>query len=224
MNREVQGLRLLPAALKWFFMRQGPLTTGSAPVGAFCYTREGLEAPDVQIHFASGATLYNTDGKISALKAPAVTAVVNQSRPESRGSIHINSANIADAPKISANYLDSALDRDTLLRGVRIVLSIFDQSDLQPYLTGRMSPTQEVDANSDDALMDYIRQDASTVYHPTSTCSMGKVVDENLRVMGVESLSVIDASVMPYVVSGNTNAATIMLAEKGADQLLAARG
>jgi choline dehydrogenase-like flavoprotein len=72
--------------------------------------------------------------------------------------------------------------------------------------------------------MAYIRQEATTVYHPTSTCSIGKVVDENLRVLGVEGLSVIDASVMPYVVSGNTNAATIMLAEKGADQLLTARG
>ena len=75
----------------------------------------------------------------------------------------------------------------------------------------------------DDALLEYIRQEANTVYHPTSTCSIGKVVDENLRVTGVDGLSVIDASVMPYVVSGNTNAATIMLAEKGADQLLAAR-
>ena len=125
-NREVQGLRLIPAALRWFFLREGPLTTGSAPVGAFCHTRDGLEAPDVQIHFASGGTLYNDAGKIRALKQPAVTAVVNQSRPESRGSIHAKSADIADAPVIAANYLSSQLDRDTLLRGMRILLNIFE--------------------------------------------------------------------------------------------------
>jgi choline dehydrogenase len=222
-NREVQGLRLVPAALRWFFLRQGPLTTGSAPVGAFCYTREGLEAPDVQIHFASGGTLYNNEGKIQALKNPAVTAVVNQSRPESRGSIHITDASINSAPAIHANYLSSQLDRDTLLRGVRILLNIFDQGELQPYLTGRLSPEQAVNPDSDEELMAYIRREANTVYHPTSTCSIGKVVDEHLNVIGVSGLSVMDASVMPYVVSGNTNAATIMLAEKGADHLLAAR-
>ena len=222
-NREVQGVNLGAAALKWFFLREGPLTTGSAPVGAFCYTREGLEAPDVQIHFASGGTLYNNAGKIQAMKEPAITAVVNQSRPESRGSIHVKSTNIADAPAISANYLSSPLDQDTLLKGMRILLDVFQQSDLQPYLKQRLSPSENVDVNSDDDLMTYIRNEASTVYHPTSTCSIGKVVDPSLRVMGLEGLSVIDASVMPYVVSGNTNAATIMLAEKGADLLLEAR-
>lgn len=223
-NREVQGLNLIPAALKWLFLRQGPLTTGSAPVGAFCHTKEGLEAPDVQIHFASGGTLYNNEGKIQAMEEPAVTAVVNQSRPESRGSIHIKSADINEAPSIVANYLSSPLDQDTLLKGMRILLNIFAQSGMRPYLNDRLSPGTDVDVSSDEDLMAYIRREATTVYHPTSTCSIGKVVDENLRVIGLEGLSVIDASVMPYVVSGNTNAATIMLAEKGADQLLAARG
>jgi choline dehydrogenase len=177
----------------------------------------------VQIHFASGGTLYNNEGKIQALKNPAVTAVVNQSRPESRGSIHITDASINSAPAIHANYLSSQLDRDTLLSGMRILLNIFDQGELQPYLTGRLSPEQAVNPDSDEELMAYIRREANTVYHPTSTCSIGKVVDEHLNVIGVSGLSVMDASVMPYVVSGNTNAATIMLAEKGADHLLAAR-
>ena len=107
---------------------------------------------------------------------------------------------------------------------MRILLNIFAQSGMQPYLNDRLSPSPDVDVSSDEDLMAYIRQEATTVYHPTSTCSIGKVVDENLRVLGVEGLSVIDASVMPYVVSGNTNAATIMLAEKGADQVVTARG
>ena len=221
-NREVQGWRLVPAALRWFFQRQGPLTTGSAPVGGFWSTREGLEAPDIQIHFASGATLYNNEGKIEALDMPAISAVVNQSRPESRGSIHIKTNLPSDAPVIKANYLSTQLDQETILKGIRILLDVFKQSPLDPYLTGRLLPDPTIDCDDDEALMDYIRGDASTVYHPTSTCSIGKVVDENLKVIGVEGLSVIDASVMPYVVSGNTNAASIMIAEKAADQLLAA--
>lgn len=222
-NREVQGWRIITAAMQWFFQRQGPLTTGSAPVGGFWYTKPGLEAPDVQFHFASGATLYNDEGKIRALEQPAMTAIVNQSRPESRGSIHIQSDDINDAPIIRANYLSTPLDKETIVAGMRILLNVFDQSPLGPYLKGRLAPAADINLDSDEELLNYIRADATTVYHPTSTCSIGKVVDENLNVMGVNGLSVMDASVMPYVVSGNTNAATIMLAEKGSDHLLAAR-
>ena len=218
-NREVQGLRLIPTVMKWFLGRTGPLTTGSAPVGGFWYTRGGLEAPDIQIHFASGATLYNNEGKIEPLKIPAMTAVVNQSRPESRGSIHIRTSEASDAPEIHANYLSADLDRQTIIKGVRLLLKIFSAEPLQDHLTGRLSPGQDIDTSSDDELLEYVRGDASTVYHPTSTCSIGKVVDENLFVQGVSGLSVADASVMPYVVSGNTNAAAIMIGEKASDIL-----
>ena len=195
------------------------MTTGSAPVGGFWYTRGGLEAPDIQIHFASGATLYNNEGKIEPLKIPAMTAVVNQSRPESRGSIHIRTSEASDAPEIHANYLSADLDRQTIIKGVRLLLKIFSAEPLQDHLTGRLSPGQDIDISSDDELLEYVRGDASTVYHPTSTCSIGKVVDENLFVQGVSGLSVADASVMPYVVSGNTNAAAIMIGEKASDIL-----
>lgn len=221
-NREVQGLRLVPTALKWLLARNGPLTTGSAPVGGFWYTREGLEVPDVQIHFASGSTLHNNEGKIRATQVPAMTAVVNQNRPESTGSIHIRTNHAGDAPEIQANYLSAEADRQCLMRGVRMLLEIFEQESLTPFLTQRITPEAAVDASDDDALLEFIRQDASTVYHPTSTCAIGKVVDPNLRVIGVEGLSIADASVMPVVVSGNTNAATIMVAEKAADILLRA--
>ena len=218
-NREVQGWRLLPAALKWLFLRQGPLTTGSAPVGGFWYTRNGVEAPDVQIHFASGATLYNEDGKIQPLPIPAMTAVVNQSRPESRGWIHITSADAMAAPAIQPNYLTADTDRQTIIKGLRLLISIFEAPALAPFALERLSPTTDVD-NSDEALLAYVREDANTVYHPTSTCSIGPVVDATLNVHGVTGLSVADASVMPNVVSGNTNAATIMVAEKAAEILL----
>lgn len=220
-NREVQGPRLISAAAKWFFNRSGPLTAGSAPVGAFWYTREGLEAPDIQIHFASGATLYNNEGKIRPLGQAAMTAVVNQSRPESRGSIHIHSADRNDSPTIQANYLSTELDRRTMVKGMQLLMQVFESPVLKEHVTGRLSPSADLNIEDEAAILEYVREDASTVYHPTSTCSIGKVVNENLLVDGVENLSVVDASVMPYVVSGNTNAATIMLAEKNADFLKA---
>ena len=104
-----------------------------------------------------------------------------------------------------------------------MLMDIFEAEPLQDFLTGRISPTADADLSSDQAMLEYIREDANTVYHPTSTCAIGKVVDEHLNVIGVQGLSVADASVMPYVVSGNTNAATIMVAEKAADELLASR-
>ncbi|MFP6835555.1 MAG: GMC family oxidoreductase N-terminal domain-containing protein [Pseudomonadales bacterium] len=221
-NREVQGWRLLPTAMKWLFLRRGPLTTGSAPVGGFWYSRDGLEAPDLQIHFASGATLYNSEGRIRPMPIPAMTAVVNQSRPESVGSIHIDGIEPGQPPLIQANYLDSEVDRQTLIRGLRMIVGIFETEAMGAMVTGRLAP--DVDMSSDDELLEYIRNDASTTFHPTSTCRIGSVVDANLRVQGVAGLSVADASVMPYVVSGNTNAATIMIAEKAADLFLAAEG
>lgn len=217
-NREVQGWRLAPTALRWLLTRGGPLTTGSAPVGGFWYTREGLEAPDIQIHFASGATLYNNQGRIKAMPIPAMTAVADQNRPESSGSLHITSTDPHAPPRIRASYLDSEVDRKTLIDGLRLVVSIFESQAMAPFVTERIAP--QVNVDSDDELLDYIRGDAVTSYHPTSTCRIGSVVDPDLSVKGVSGLSVVDASVMPYVVSGNTNAATIMIAEKAAEQHL----
>ena len=220
-NREVQGLRLVPTVMKWLLRREGPLTTGSAPVGAFWYTKDGLEVPDVQIHFASGATLYNNEGRIRPTQQPAMTGVVNQNRPYSKGSIHIRTAEANHAPEIHANYLTAQEDQLTLIRGLRLLEQIFTAQPLEEYLTGRVSPNPDINMDSDDELLDYVRADASTVYHPTSTCAIGKVVDENLNVYGVEGVTIADASVMPFVVSGNTNAATIMIAEKASDLLQA---
>lgn len=218
-NREVQGWRLGVAALRWLFLRQGPLTTGSAPAGGFGYTQEGIEAPDVQFFFASGATLYNDDGKIKAMPIPALTGAVDQSRPESRGSVHITSKRVDDKPEIRANYLSTELDRTTMIRGLRMVTKMFEGEPMRRYVTGRIAPGGAVDINDDAALLEYIRGDAGTGYHPTSTCAIGKVVDPGLKVYGIDGLYVADASVMPNVVSGNTNAATIMIGEKAADLL-----
>ena len=222
-NREVSGLRLVSAAIKWLFLRDGPLTTGSAPVGGFFYTREGLDAPDVQLHFASGATLYNEAGKIMPTEYPAMTAVVNQNRPESRGQQHIQSNNPGDYPRIQPNYLSAELDRTTLLDAVRFLLRIFESHALNGYRLDRISPTPET--VRDEELLAHIRATANTTYHPVGTCKMGSdnqaVVDDRLRVHGVSGLMVADASVMPLLVSGNTNAAAIMIGEKAADLIAA---
>lgn len=222
-NREVEGWRLLPTALKWLLLRRGSLTTGSAPVGGFFYTRADLEAPDVQLHFASGSTLYNEAGKIRPTPEAGMTAVVNQSRPLSRGHLHIRSSDPAQYPAIHANYLSEELDRTTLLAAVKFMSLVFESDALAPYRLERMSPTPG--ATSDEELMEHIRQTASTVYHPVGTCKMGSdaqaVVDDRLRVHGIDGLMVADASIMPLLVSGNTNAASIMIAEKAADFLLA---
>jgi len=149
---------------------------------------------------------------------PAMTAVADQNRPESTGSLHITSNDPHAPPRIRASYLDSEVDRKTLIDGLRLVVSIFESQAMAPFVTERIAP--QVNVDSDDELLDYIRGDAVTSYHPTSTCRIGSVVDPDLSVKGVSGLSVVDASVMPYVVSGNTNAATIMIAEKAAEQHL----
>ncbi len=218
-NREVQGWRLGVAAMNWFFRRRGPLSAGSALCGGFAYTRDDIDAPDVQFFFASGATLFNANGKIKALPIPAITCAVDQSRPESRGSVHIRSTRPDEHPEIRANYLATDNDRQTMTRGLRMIERIFNDKAMQPYITTRMSPGPALDMNDDDALLAYLRADAGTAYHPTSTCAIGKVVDSGLRVFGLNGLSVADASIMPSVVSGNTNAAAIMIGERASDLL-----
>ena len=220
-NREVLGWRLLPTSIRWLLFRSGALTNGSATAGGFWFSRSGLVAPDIQIHFASGATLHNNKGRIRALDSPAITAVVGQSRPESTGSVHItkNRANVP--PLIKANYLSSEIARRTVVDGLRLLIKIFESKSMSSVVTRRVSP--QINIDSDTELLDYIRSAAITSYHPTSTCRIGSVVDNDLRVYGVHGLSVVDASIMPYVVSGNTNAATIMIAEKAANKHLEIR-
>ncbi|MDH5736760.1 MAG: choline dehydrogenase [Gammaproteobacteria bacterium] len=222
-NMDVQGIRLIPTVLKYLFFRRGPLTFGSAPVGAFAYTRNDIEAPDIQIHFASGATNFQPGKKgIEAMKFHAMTGVVNQSRPESRGHIHIRSANPGEHPEILANYLDHETDRETLVKGMRLLQQIFESPSLDAYRGNRLMPGEHVVTDSD--LLDYIREDATTVFHPVGTCKMGSdtmaVVNDKLQVQGLRNLRIVDASIMPTLVSGNTNAAVIMVAEKAADMIL----
>ncbi len=190
---------------------RGPLTSNFAESGGFIRTREGLDAPDVQLHMIpilfpeAGAGEIVVDGW-------ALSACVL--RPTSTGFVKLRSRVPTTKPRILHNYIVSDEDRATMVAGVRRCLEIVGQPALAA-LTGELVAPP---AGDDDAsLLAYIERNSTTLYHPVGTCAMGRVVDAELRVMGIESLRVVDASVMPTLVRGNTNAPTIMIAERAAD-------
>jgi len=208
------------AGLQYALARRGALMMGAAPIGLFARTRPGLDSPDVQYQFLAGSFVRPGE---EMHDFPACQATCIPCRPESRGWLRIRSPDPAAAPAIQPNYLSTQADKDTLIAGLRIARGIFQTAAMQKFVSAEFLPGPE--AQSDDDLLDHIRQTAGTTYHPTSTCMMGAheqaVVDTSLRVHGIEGLRVVDASIMPTVVSGNTNAATIMIAEKAADTILA---
>src|SRR5205823_2446438 len=147
------------------------------------------------------------------------TMIAYQLRPDSRGHIALKSANPADPPAMQPNYLSAETDQRTLVEGLKLCRRLLASPHLERFIASEFLPGSEV--QSDDEFLDYARRRGGTVYHPTSTCRMGvdamAVVDPELRVRGIDGLRVADASVMPTVVSGNTNAATIMIGERAAD-------
>jgi choline dehydrogenase len=194
---------------------------GAAPIGLFVRTRPGLDSPDVQYQFLAGSFVA-PGGKMHNF--PACQATCIPCRPESRGWLRIRSPDPAAPPAIQPNYLATQSDKDTLITGLRIARGLFRTKAMQSCVGEEFLPGPS--AESDEDWLDHIRSTAGTTYHPTSTCMMGShenaVVDTALRVHGVHGLRVIDASIMPTVVSGNTNAATIMIAEKGTEMILRA--
>jgi choline dehydrogenase len=212
-------LEQMRAGLQYALARRGALMMGAAPIGLFVRTRPGLASPDVQYQFLAGSFVKPGE---EMHDFPACQATCIPCRPESRGWLRIRSPYPAFPPAIQPNYLSTQTDKDTLIAGLRIAREIFHTSAMQNYVSGEFLPGAM--AETDDDWLDHIRQTAGTTYHPTSTCMMGvherAVVDAELRVHGIEGLRVIDASIMPSVVSGNTNAATIMIAEKGVDMIV----
>jgi choline dehydrogenase len=213
-------LRQTHAGLSYALARRGALMMGAAPIGLFARTRPGLDSPDVQYQFLAGSFVRPGE---EMHDFPACQATCIPCRPESRGWLRIRSPDPASPPAIQPNYLSTNSDKDTLIAGLRIARGVFRTAAMQKCVSEEFLPGPA--AQRDEDFLDHIRQTAGTTYHPTSTCMMGPperaVVDTELRVHGIEGLRVIDASVMPTVVSGNTNAATIMIAEKGADMILA---
>ena len=207
------------AALAWLFARRGVLMMGAGPLGLFARTREGLATPDVQYHFLAGS-LDRPGAPMHDFPGASIACV--PCRPESRGWIRIRSADPTDAPRIQPNYLATENDRTTLIEGLRIARRLFGTAAMRPFFAAEVMPGAAVQSKED--WLAYIREKAGTGFHASGTCRMGSdplaVVDHTLRVRGVGGLRVVDASVMPTVVSGNTNAATIMIAEKAADMIL----
>src|SRR6201996_685051 len=207
------------AGLRYAAFHTGPLTIAAGTSGAFFKTNPRLATPDIQIHFLP----FSTDKMGEKLHAfSGFTASVCQLRPESRGTLRIKSADPMVQPEIRINYLATETDRRANIDGIRILRKILAAPALKPYVVDEAYPGSKV--TSDDDILGYCRQTGSTVYHPTSTCRMGDdataVVDQRLRVRGIEGLRVVDASVMPDLISGNTNAPVIMIAEKASDMIL----
>ncbi len=207
------------AGLRYLLSRKGLLTIGAGYAGAFLRTRPDLATPDVQFHFL----IFSADAAGAALhQFPGFMASVCQLRPDSRGFVRIKSRDPAEPPAIQPRYLSARTDCDCVVDGMKLLRRVMNQPVMRRYIAEEHSPGEQCASDAD--LLAFARQTGTTVYHPTSTCRMGSdpnaVVDERLRVRGVEHLRVIDASIMPTVVSGNTNAAAVMIGEKGADMVL----
>ena len=216
-NAQAAPHRKIATLLHWLGKKGGAASFIPTPAGAFFATREGLAAPDVQIHFVAARVAAHGVGGITP--EHGFQMHVCQLRPESRGTIRLASADPAAHPLIDPAYLSAPADLEVLLAGIEITRRIAEAPALAAYSGPEYWPGDEI--RDRNALVAKIRDWAETIYHPVGTCRMGadpaSVVDPRLRVRSVEGLRVIDASVMPTLISGNTNAPTIMIAEKASD-------
>jgi len=216
-----RGLGPLAPTLQFLLWRRGPATSNVAEAGAFVVSTLGAATPDIQYHFLPAQVV---DHARTRLDGDGITLHACCLRPHSRGEIRLASSDPLQPPVIDPSYLAADYDLKILIDGIRRGREILAASAFKPYLRDERLPGAA--AQSAAELADFIRAAAETEYHPVGTCKMGNdpmaVVDDRLGVRGIERLRVVDASVMPTVVSGNTNAPTIMIAEKAADMMLAA--
>jgi choline dehydrogenase-like flavoprotein len=207
------ALRAVAGYFEWRDRGTGILTTNFAEAGAFFRTRPDLARPDVQLHFLTGLV---DDHARRLHYGYGVSCHVAVLRPKSRGQVGLHSADPREAPRIDPNFLAEPQDLATLVAGVKRAREIMEGAALAPHRGAELFG----EGAGEEALLTQIRRRADTIYHPVGTCRMGAdamaVVDPLLRVRGVEGLSVVDASVMPTPIGGNTNAPTLMIAEKAA--------
>jgi choline dehydrogenase len=222
-NHRATGLNLIKEIAKYGISKTGILSMAVAHGCAFVKSRDELEHPDVQIHMMAASmdlkVLATTQG-LQLEKEPGLASNPCQLRPESRGSIHARSPDGMDRPKIVPNYFSDPIYQQMAVTQLKIIRNIWRQPALEPYMAAKGDPFGE----SDEQIFGYAKMASATVYHPVGTVAMGDErfpVTPDLKVRGVEGLRVIDASVFPKITSGNTNAPTIMIAEKGAEMVLA---
>ena len=219
LHSQSNPLSALKTGLSYVLFKKGIATGQGLKSGAFLKSRPDLENPDLQFHFIAALMTDHTRKKSDR---HGFMAHVCQLRPQSRGFISIKSNDPLVAPVIQPNYLEAEEDRRAMREGTKIAREIFAQASFDPYRGPELMPGAHV--RSDEQIDAWVRRTAETIYHPVGSAKMGKdsesVVDAQLRVYGVEGLRVVDASIMPTLVSGNTNAPTIMIAEKAADMIL----
>ena len=205
--------------LQYVLTRTGPLTLAASQVAIFTKSNPDVDRPDIQFHMQPLSADKPGDG---AHKFSAFTSSVCQLRPHSRGYLEIRSSDPLEHPAIHPNYLSDERDHQVAVDSIKVARRIAEAPALAPHIIDEYVPGRQY--QSDEELLEAARKHSQTIYHPTSTCKMGHdelaVVDERLRVHGVTNLRVVDASIMPEITSGNTNAPTIMIAEKASDMIL----
>jgi len=216
-NHRARGLRAANEALRYLATRGGFFSLPSAPLLAFLKTRQELATPDVQMHIVPYAIKDPKRRKLEDF--PAMTVSVYQLRPESLGSIHIRSTDPDEHPAIRFNFLADPIDQRAMTDGFRLIRRLVEAAPMDQFRGEEYSPGPGV--KTDGEILSWIRNNAQTAYHPIGTCRMGRgpnaVVDDRLKVLGLDGLRIADASIFPTMPSGNTNAPAIMVGEKAAD-------
>jgi choline dehydrogenase len=220
-NDTARGIGLVRQALRYAVSRDGLLGAVAAPIRAFVRSRDGLDAPDVLLGWVPMLTEPGPRGPVIARQS-GMTCYAHPMRPESKGHIHITSADARRPPSINFNFLSSPIDGELTARAVRIARSVMTAPAMAELQVSELAPGAA--QTTDDEILDWVKRVAETTYHPVGTCKMGSdpmaVVDARLRVHGLVGLRVADASIMPTLTSGNTNAPSMMIGEKAADMIL----
>jgi choline dehydrogenase-like flavoprotein len=218
-DRVARPHRTAWAGLEYLLFKTGPVASTLFETGGFWYADLAARSPDIQFHLGLGSGI---EGGVTRMRNPGVTLNSAFLRPRSRGTVRLASADPKAAPLIDPNYWADPYDRECALKGLRIAREILRQPALKPFVLAERQPGPGFE--SDAALTEYAYRTCKTDHHPAGTCAMGRgpdaVVAPDLRVHGLEGLRVVDASVMPFIPSCNTNAPTIMLAEKASDMIL----